>query len=456
MTNPPCLDRAKQSGGGRWRDWASLVSIALSSVALLVPAPQVVAQTAPNARPTGGVVVAGSAVISQDPTVTTITQTSQNAVVSWRSFDVGSQQRVHFQQPNPDAITLIRVTGPDLSQITGRIDANGQVVLTNRSGVTFFEGAQVNVSGVIVSSANINNPNFMAGRLVFDGSGGPNAEVANNGTITIKGARLAVLVAPRVANAGVLTAQLGDVVLAGAATVTVNPFAAGMQAVDVSGEVTQAPVGADGKPVTALVSNTGTIDAAGGTVALTAVAADGIVHTLIESGGKVNAASVGAATGTVAVFGVGGSIVVQGELSAEGAAIHEAGGDIQVIATSDVTVDKGVTINASGKAGGGVVAVGTTLARASGGPGATAPLAANATIASGATIKANATAAGAGGTVAVLSKGQTTMAGKIVARGGPQGGNGGSVELSGGALVHTGTINVSAPMGAPGTVLLGR
>src|SRR5581483_7242320 len=126
------------------------------------------AQPAPNARPTGGAVTAGSASIAASPNTTTISQSTQRAAINWQSFDIGSQQAVQFRQPSPSAMTLNRVVGPNPSQIAGRIDANGQVVITNQSGVTFYRGSQVNTAGLMVTAAGISNANFMAGRMVFD------------------------------------------------------------------------------------------------------------------------------------------------------------------------------------------------------------------------------------------------------------------------------------------------
>ena len=237
------------------------------------------------------------------------------------SFDVGAQQSVTFAQPSASAVALNRVTGPDPSQIAGRIDANGQFILVNQSGVTFYKGAQVNAAGVMVSAANITNQNFMAGRLMFDQAGRkPNARIDNRGRSRCSEAGLAALVAPQVANSGMITAQLGHVVLAGAKTATLDLYGDGLLSLDVSNQVTQAPVGADGKTATALVTNTGVIVADGGTVQLTARAADGLVQTLVQAGGTIQAASVGARTGAVALSGVGGSVVVEGQLSAPGSA----------------------------------------------------------------------------------------------------------------------------------------
>src|ERR1700733_10055102 len=315
-----------------------LVSTALQATAMLLLSLSAHAQPAPNARPLGGTVVGGAASISNTANNTAINQSTQRAAVNWNSFNVGSQQSVTFNQPNVSAVTLNRVTGPDPSQIAGRIDANGQIVLVNQSGVTFFKGTQVNANGLMVTAAGISNQNFMAGAMIFDQPGNPNAKIDNQGSITVKQAGLAALVAPQVANSGTITAQLGHVVLAGAKTATLDLYGDGLLSLDVSNQVTQAPVGADGKPATALVTNTGVIVADGGTVQLTARAADGVVQNLVNAGGKIRAATVGNSVGTVALGGVGGSIVVEGQLSAPGLAPGTVGGNIEIATTGNVTV----------------------------------------------------------------------------------------------------------------------
>ncbi len=455
VAKPGRGERVRLLGVVRRKRSALLVSTALQATTLMVLSLPAAAQPAPNARPTGGAVVAGAAAISQSSGNTTINQASQRAAVNWQSFDVGSKQSVTFNQPSSSAMTLNRVVGPNPSQIAGRIDANGQVVLVNQSGVTFYKGAQVNTNGLIVTAAGITNRNFMNGVMTFDQPGNPNARIENQGTITIKEAGLAALVAPQVANSGVINAKLGHVVLAGAKTAMLDLYGDGLLSLDVSNQVTQAPLGPDGKPVTALVTNTGVIVADGGTVQLTARAADGIVQTLVQAGGKIRAASMGDQVGTVALNGVGGSIVVEGQLSAPGAAPGTMGGNIEVATTGNVVVASTAKLNASGQAGGGTVAIGTTLARAKGGPSVTpAVTAANTVIMPGAKVRADATAVGNGGRVVVLSGDTTIMSGTVTARGGPHGGNGGFVEVSGTYLDMTGAVDLSAANGTSGTLLL--
>ena len=71
---------------------------------------------------------------------------------------------------------------------------------------------------------------------------------------------------------------------------------------------------------TTLVTNTGTIQADGGTVLLTASAVDGVVQNLVTAGGKIFASSVGDKTGTIVLGGTGGSLMVAGTLTADGRA----------------------------------------------------------------------------------------------------------------------------------------
>ncbi len=427
-------------------------STALTALAAAQPA----RAQAPLATPTGGAVVAGGASIAEAPGATTVTQSTSRAAINWQSFNVGSRATVLFQQPSSQAVTLNRVVAPDPSTIAGRITANGSIVLVNPDGVVFANGSEVNAAGLVVSAPGITNQNFMAGRMVFDQPANPNARIVNRGSMTIAQAGLAALVAPQVANSGVIAAKLGSVVLAGARTATLDLYGDGLVSIDVEGAVQTVPVGPNGQPVKALVTNSGTIAAAGGTVLLTAKAVDGLIQNLVDAGGTISAnGQAGGAAGTVLVQGVGGSIRIAGTLTASGEGTGGTGGAVGLDASGAVVLANTARVDASGPAGGGLVAVGTTLARAKGGPGTTATLtAAHVLIAPGATISADATEAGNGGRVTVLSTVTTVDYGAITAEGGSLGGNGGFVEISGHNLALDGTVNTSAPLGAMGTILL--
>jgi filamentous hemagglutinin family protein len=408
----------------------------------------------PAVQPQGGQVTAGAASIAQSAVNTTVTQASQRAAIDWTSYNIGRGQSVTYRQPGASAVILNRVTGPDPSRIAGSIQANGVVVLTNGNGVVFSKGAQVNAQGLVVSAAGITNQNFMAGRMVFDKAPNPNAAIRNAGTLTMAQAGMVALVGPRVANAGVINARLGHVVLAGAQTHVLDMYGDGLVSVDVTRQVTRAPVGKHGRVATALVTNTGTIVADGGTVTLSAAAADGVVQTLVDAGGTIRADTVGGQGGVIAVSGVGGSITIAGSLLARGRAPGTTGGQIALNATGTVRIGPHARVDASGRAGGGVIAVGTTLARAVGGPGVAAPMATRVVVAKGARIRASATRSGSGGKITVLSSGQTVMRGHIAASGGKHGGDGGQVEISGATVRLGGAVTVAAPAGQMGSILL--
>ncbi len=439
------------------RDRAGLLrttALQAASVCVLMLPAIARAQIAPNTLPTGGSVVVGNASISQSGNTLQVTQQSNTAAVNWNTFNIGSNAQVKFVDPSAQAVTFNRVTSPDPSIIAGRMTSNGQVVLINQSGVVFTKSAVVDVQSLVATTANITNDNIRAGRMVFDQPGKPGASIVNEGSITVGQTGLAALVAPRVVNNGVIQAKMGHVVLAGAEAATIDLYGDGLLSIDVTKQVSTAPTGADGKPVTSLVVNSGTIVAQGGTVLLTASAVDGLVQDLVTAGGKISANSRGGQQGTVMIAGTGGSVVVEGDISARGNRAGQVGGNVQVTATGNVTVAGTAKIDASGKAGGGTIAVGTTLARAKGGPNVAAPKAANVLVQQGATLAANATQAGTGGNVTLLSAGNTIHQGSIQARGAGAG-NGGTAEISGKTLyLDGGAVDLSAAgTGALGTLL---
>ena len=416
---------------------------------VLLARPARAQSVAPTVLPSGGQVIGGVASITRGGNTLSIDQSTTNAAINWQSFSVGSRATVGFHVPSAQATTINRVVGPDPSVIAGRITSNGNVVIANQSGIVFTHGAQVDVNSLVASAPGISAANAVAGKLVFDQPARPGAAVVNNGDITIRQAGLAALVGPTVANSGVISARLGRVVLGGAAAATVDFYGDGLLSFDVTKQVRPTANGG-----MALVTNTGTIVADGGTVTLSAAAVDGLVTNLVDAGGRISAPSVGSHTGSIVIDGTGGSVTVAGQLLARGKAAGTTGGAIEVNATNSVTVAPGAVVDASGRAGGGVVAVGTTLARARGGPAVVAAMAASVPVAQGATLAADALGNGNGGRVTVLSSGSTDFAGSITARGGPLGGDGGFAEISGLVLDLTGQVDVTAPLGTNGSILL--
>lgn len=416
--------------------------LALFAGSALVPL--AAAAQAPDARPDLGRVVAGGITVEQDAARTLILQQQQRGIVEWRRFDVGRDHRVEFRQPDARAITLNRVEARDPSLIAGRITANGQVVLVNRSGVVFADGAQLEAAGLIVTTADIADEAFLAGRMAFDRPGEPGARIENGGRITVRDAGLAALVAPQVVNRGTISARLGRIALAGAEAHVVDLHGDGLFAIEVTRQV-QAAAGGP------LVANEGALLAEGGRIQITAAAADGLVQDLVRAGGRI-AADTDAATGRrgeVVIRGLGGALRIEGEVTARGTAPGTRGGLVEVLGNR-VLAAPGAVIDASGRAGGGEIAFGITR---QGAP--ERRLAERTGVAPGARLNADATGRGDGGTIVVHSTHYTAVAGEIAARGGPEGGNGGFIEVSGErGLIVARAPDASAPAGAPGTVVI--
>ena len=266
------------------------------------------------ALPVNGVVPTngGSATISSSASTTTINQTSQNAVINWWSFSIAPGETVHFVQPSTSSVVLNRVTGSDPSSIFGTLSssvagnssAHGQVFLVNPNGVLFGQGAQVNVGGLVASTRNISDSDFMAGNYKFSGTGG--GTVVNQGTINADGGYVALLGAS-VSNEGVISARLGTVALVAGNAITIDVAGDGLLNVTVN----------EGA-VNALVHNGGLIQADGGLVLLTAQAAGSLLQSAVNNTGVIQAQTIENRNGTIRLLGgmQNGSVNVGGTLDA--------------------------------------------------------------------------------------------------------------------------------------------
>jgi len=103
------------------------------------------------AGPEGGNVTGGSGSINQSGNTTTIQQDTQNMVIDWSSYNVGVNEIVHYIQPNSSSISLNRILGNGPSDISGHINANGQVILINPNGVFFSPTAVINVGSLVAT-----------------------------------------------------------------------------------------------------------------------------------------------------------------------------------------------------------------------------------------------------------------------------------------------------------------
>src|SRR6266567_1195411 len=397
-------------------------------LALVLGAP--LARGATPALPSGGSVVSGRVfVAAPSETSLAITQSSQKALINWQSFSIEAGASVTFKQPNSAAITLNRVVGTDDSTINGNLFANGQVWLINGNGILFGKESRINVGGLIATTSDMRDADFLAGKYEFGiASHNPNAAVVNQGSITAASGGSVVLAGARVVNDGVIEANLGKVVLAGANGFSVDFDGDNLIRFAIAAPVSETPKDPNGETAGALVSNSGTIAAQGGKILLTARAARSVVNNVINSTGIIEATTAFMQNGEI-VFDAGeaGTTNVAGTLKTTGRNAGQTGGTIALLGDT-VTVADGTNLDASGDAGGGRVLIGGNLHGAGPEPNAQTVNVGEAFIA------ADAGSHGNGGTVAIYSVGETNVAGSISAKGGTGGGDGGTVETSGHGL----------------------
>jgi filamentous hemagglutinin family protein len=242
----------------------------------------------------------------------TIVQTDQQALLTWKTFNIGKKTTLIFDQSagkdnRSEWIAFNKINDPSgrPSQILGQIKADGQVYVINQNGIIFGGTSQVNVHTLVASSLPINtnliangllnNPDaqFLFSALALPaGAKGtpsfkPDAPLTADGTIgnvvVEEGALLEsptsaahvggriMLVGPNVENKGTISTPDGQTILAAGLQVGIDAHSsddASLRGLDVYVGAVVDPK--SDKPVTAGVAkNTGLIDAPHADVTMT-------------------------------------------------------------------------------------------------------------------------------------------------------------------------------------------
>jgi filamentous hemagglutinin family protein len=170
------------------------------------------------ANPMGPAVVSGGATVSGvGSSVVTINQTTPKAILSWQQFNIAPNEVTRFIQPGTRSIALNRIFDSNPSKIFGSLQANGSVILLNPNGVMFGPNAQVNVGGLVASSLNLTDADFLRGQYLFEGTA-LSGSVKNAGTIQSGPGGFVYLLAPNVENSGLIKSPEGQIVLAAGTT----------------------------------------------------------------------------------------------------------------------------------------------------------------------------------------------------------------------------------------------
>ena len=329
-----------ETAKGRGKSGAKSASTPALMASILIAACAIPAGASSlNTLPTGGQVTAGAASISSTANTLTVQQGSQRAAINWQSFSVGSGATVNFIQPNASSVILNRVVGTEQSVIAGAMNANGQVFLLNSNGVLFTGTSSVNVGGLVASTLNVSDADFMAGRNTFTANGSKSS-VINLGTITAADGGYVALLGNQVKNEGVITARLGTAIMAAGDQISLNFNGDSLVGVTI-----------DQGTLNALVENKQAIRADGGLVVLTAKGLDEVMRTVVNNTGEVRAQTVANRSGKIYLLGEGGVVSVDGRLDASapgsgnGGFIETSGPRVKIADTARISTASALGLN---------------------------------------------------------------------------------------------------------------
>ncbi|MEC5218852.1 filamentous hemagglutinin family protein [Actimicrobium sp. GrIS 1.19] len=331
--------RGRGKSGGKSSSTPALLASVLAAACAL---PAAASAAPPNALPTGGQVTAGAASISSNANSLTVNQDSQRAAINWQSFSVGENATVNFQQPNASSVILNRVVGTEQSVIAGAVKANGQVFLLNSNGVLFTGTSSVNVGGLVASTLNLSDADFMAGRSTFTANGS-RASVINLGTINAADSGYVALLGNQVRNEGIITARLGTAIMGAGDKISLNFNGDSLVGVAIDQGI-----------LNALVENKQAIRADGGLVVLSAKGLDAVMATVVNNSGEIRAQTVANKEGKIYLLGgmdnnlieVGGTLDASAPHGGNGGFIETSAANVQVKDAARVT-----TLATSGRTG---------------------------------------------------------------------------------------------------------
>ncbi len=301
------------------------------------------------AGPTGGVVVGGAGSISQSGLTTTVNQTTGSMAIDWASYNLNSNERVQYNM-DVSAISLNNILSNNGSQIHGRIDAAGTVILVNPNGIFFGPTSQINVGGLIASGLRISPTDFMNGNYIFNEVLGTDGAVINSGLINASlggfGGGNVTLIGKQVKNEGVINAHLGAVNMAAGKQAVLTFDNQGLIGVKISKEILQDELGID----PALI-NSGEINAESGRVLLTASVSRDVFSQAVNTGDIEQARSVLVNDdGSFSLSG-GADVVNSGSINVSATTENAKAGDVVILGENVTHTGMIVANTDSGTAG---------------------------------------------------------------------------------------------------------
>ena len=188
------------------------------------------------ALPTDGVLVSGQGGISAVGKEMTV-KAGDRAIFEFGKFNIASDEAVRFVQPGLRSTVLARATDGTASEIFGRLEANGRLILANPAGIHFRDGSMISVGGLLAAAGHVSSTDFERGEAWASLSLDLTGTVSNAGTITSQAG--VALVGLSVENTGSIVAPEGGVML-------VSDARANVYLSEVDGDITVIRGGRDG------------------------------------------------------------------------------------------------------------------------------------------------------------------------------------------------------------------
>ena len=372
-------------------------------------------------------VVKGGAHVEQSSQQTIIRQNTASTTISWSSFNVPENHSVEFVQPHSNAIAINSITSNKLSSVLGSISANGRIVFLNPNGFYFGVNSSVSANTFIASATSITESSYDhdANRLYIDSNANINGSIEIHGNI-------------HATNKLQLIAR--NVVISNSSSVS----ATNLIKITASQEIS----------LQSGLTSDNTIDI----FANQSIVGNGSTRsysTKIESSNYLSLSGNHQADSKL-------------EISANSLFLNNTvylrGRDIiirpfsSLLLSSTILAERSILINGSSAItllGASLTSVGGRIAIGL----ESIPLEASKqeiTISDGTTLEVSADERGDGGTIAIISGGNTNFYGKANANGGSEDGNGGFIEISAKNKLNHNTLRIStqAPHGTVGTILI--